>query len=136
MDCIFCKIIAGDIPSKKVFEDDFTLAFLDVHPVSLGHTLVVPKAHATDLRDTTDSDVAHAFTLAKRIGSATMATLGADGFNIGVNTGAAAGQIVMHTHLHVIPRHHNDGLVHWPKATVTPEEMDRAGTLLSQSVLS
>lgn len=133
MDCVFCKIVAGEIPAKKVFEDDALVAFLDVNPVNLGHTLVVPKVHAVDLRETSDTDVARIFTLAKRIGTAASG-LGANGFNIGVNTGTDAGQVVMHTHVHVIPRYHDDGLHLWPKREILPEDAARAAEVLSQAL--
>jgi len=135
MDCVFCKIVAGEIPAKKVYEDEALVAFIDVNPVNLGHTLVVPKAHAVDLRETSDADVARIFALAKRIGAAASG-LGAKGFNIGVNVGEAAGQVVMHTHVHVIPRYQDDGLHLWPKREVPPEDAARAAEVLSATLRS
>jgi len=124
--CIFCQIISGEIPSKKIYEDADVFAFLDLHPVTLGHALVIPKMHATDLREVPDDIVSKVFVAAKRIGIAAVASLPAQGFNVGVNTGVAAGQVVMHAHVHVIPRTEGDGLVHWPKSQEAVVRMDEA----------
>ncbi|MBI4457382.1 HIT family protein [Candidatus Uhrbacteria bacterium] len=122
-ECIFCKIIRGEIPSHKIYEDERIFAFLDIAPVSLGHTLVVPKAHAENVLQTPDEHLSPLFPAVKKIAAAALAATGAGGFNIGVNCGKAAGQVVFHTHIHVIPRFENDGLKLWPKRPVTPEEM-------------
>jgi histidine triad (HIT) family protein len=122
-DCVFCKIVGGELPALKVYEDESVVAFLDITPVSAGHTLVVPKAHAADLTVTPDEDLTAIMRAVKRVGAASKAATGATAFNLGVNTGAAAGQVVMHTHFHVMPRHADDGLRHWPKIAVTPEAM-------------
>lgn len=133
-DCIFCKIVAGDVPCLKVYEDDKVMAFLDITPVSLGHTLIVPKKHAENLLETPDGDLVAIICSVKSIGRAAKEATGADGFNLGVNTGKAAGQVVMHTHFHVMPRTEGDGLRHWPKIQPSPEEMgevaDRIRSLL------
>ena len=121
-DCIFCKIIQGKIPADKVYENDKIMAFLDIQPISKGHTLIVPKKHYTDLLDTPDDVLCEMMTSAKKIAEAAVKAVGADGFNIGVNTKPAAGQIVMHMHLHVMPRFKNDGLKHWPGKTIAKEE--------------
>lgn len=123
MDCIFCKIISGEIPSTRVYEDDRAVAFMDIKPITTGHLLIVPKKHSRDLIDADDATLAHLMSLAPRMGAAVMAALDADGFNMGVNTGAAAGQIVMHTHVHIIPRYSGDGLVHWGHQEVTREQL-------------
>lgn len=104
-DCLFCKIIAGDIPSHRVYEDDQVIAFLDINPVSRGHTLFVPKEHAENL-DAGTIDTACA--LMKAIHTSVpgfLRNLGGSGYNLGMNQGADAGQIVFHTHLHVMPRY-------------------------------
>ncbi|OGL60985.1 hypothetical protein A3H10_03335 [Candidatus Uhrbacteria bacterium RIFCSPLOWO2_12_FULL_46_10] len=112
-DCIFCKIIAGEIPSEKVYEDEHVLAFLDIAPVNPGHTLVIPKTHSSDFLDTTESSLIVVVKVLPKIAKAIMWAVGADGFNIGVNNGAAAGQIVPHMHFHVIPRLSGDGYKSW-----------------------
>ena len=116
MDCLFCKIIAGEIPCTKVYEDDKVLAFLDIHPVNIGHTLVIPKAHHVNLYDTEDATLAHMMTVTKKLSIAIKSALSADGINIEMNNESGAGQLIFHTHLHIIPRFSVDGLKHWPSA--------------------
>lgn len=122
-DCVFCKIIAGTIPSIKVYENDKIFAFLDIMPVNPGHTLVVPRAHHVDLLETPDDVLSDMITRTKKIAAAVMKAVKADGFNLGVNTKPAAGQAVFHTHLHIIPRFAGDGLKPWPHKKLAPEEM-------------
>ncbi len=123
-DCLFCKIINKEIPAAIVYENDEVVAFLDIKPVSPGHALVVPKKHSIDMLDTDDLMLGELAAAAKKIGQAQMATLGYEGFNIGVNNGAAAHQIIMHAHWHVIPRRSNDGLIHWPHKDYMQGEME------------
>ncbi len=124
-DCIFCKIAKGEIPSHKVYEDDKVFAFLDIAPISLGHTLVVPKQHFENCVETSDEALADVMAAVRKIGRAALTVTGAEGFNVGINCGKVAGQVVMHTHVHVMPRFPDDGLVHWPKREVTKAEMDQ-----------
>lgn len=112
--CLFCKIIAGEIPSTKVYEDDTVLAFLDIHPVNIGHTLVIPKAHHTNLYETPDEDLAHIMAVVKKLSISIKSGLNADGINIEMNNDAPAGQLIFHTHIHIIPRFSDDGFTHWP----------------------
>ena len=111
--CLFCKIVAGDIPAEKVYETDDVLAFLDINPVNAGHTLVIPKAHHDHLlatpKDTFLSVMEAVHFLAPIIKEAT----DADGINIGINTLPAAGQEVFHLHVHIMPRFSGDGYQHW-----------------------
>jgi len=123
-DCVFCKIVAGDLPCLKIYEDERVMAFLDVTPVSLGHSLIVPKVHAENLLETPEGDLEAIIRAVKKIGRAAKEATGADGFNLGVNTGEAAGQVVMHTHFHVMLRTEGDGLQHWPKIQPSAEEME------------
>ncbi|MBU0625026.1 HIT family protein [Patescibacteria group bacterium] len=122
-DCIFCQIIAGEIPSFKIYEDETVLAFLDIQPVSRGHLLVLPKTHSENLAGLAEAEIAPLFSLARRLGQVAQNITGAEGFNLIVNKGSAAGQMVFHTHVHVIPRSAGDGLRHWPKIEVSTEEM-------------
>ncbi len=103
-ECIFCAIGAGKIPSFKIYEDDISLAYLDINPFSFGHTLVIPKAHSQGLVDTPDEMLKELILRVKKIASHIKATLPCDGFNILQNNGAAAGQTVNHIHFHIIPR--------------------------------
>ena len=109
-DCVFCKIVAGEIPSFTLFEDEATLAFMDINPANEGHALVIPKEHATDLYAVSDEALAATAVTAKRVAAAVARTLNPDGLNIVQCNGAAAAQSVMHFHVHVLPRITDDGL--------------------------
>jgi len=111
-DCIFCKIIAGEIPAIKVYENEHTLAFMDIGPLVKGHTLVIPKAHYNPLADTPDEVLSHVIFTVRVVARAMQEGLGADGINIHQANGEAAGQVVPHLHFHVIPRFKHDGH-HW-----------------------
>lgn len=113
--CIFCKIIKGEIPCTKIYEDDKFLAFLDIAPVNFGHTLIIPKKHFKDILDIPDEVLSELIVVGKKLGKALIESLGAEGFNLTTNNGEAAGQIVFHTHFHIIPRRLDDGLTHWGK---------------------
>jgi len=103
--CIFCKIIAGELPSARITEDDRTIAFMDVNPASLGHALVVPRSHTTDLHSIEADDLAAVTATAQRVAGLAVERLGADGVNLLNCAGADAWQSVFHFHLHVIPRY-------------------------------
>jgi histidine triad (HIT) family protein len=109
-DCIFCKIVAGELPATKVHEDERTLAFMDINPWTRGHLLVIPKRHAADLGEIGDDDLAACASVAKRLAVRQRERLGADGVNLINSFGAAAWQTVFHFHLHVIPRYVGDPL--------------------------
>lgn len=111
-DCIFCKIVAKEIPATIVCEDDDVLVFMDIGPIIKGHVLVIPKQHFDPVTETPDELLAKLHLTAKRIAQAQMNGLGADGVNIMQNNGTAAGQEVAHIHVHVIPRFSDDGH-HW-----------------------
>jgi len=108
-DCLFCKIISGKIPSNRVYEDDAVFAFLDIYPASEGHTLVTPIKHFSNFTDMNSEDVASLFEVARKITAAVEKAFSAEGSNIGINNGEAAGQEVPHVHVHVIPRKKGDG---------------------------
>lgn len=108
-NCIFCKIIAGEIPATKVYEDADVLAFMDIGPVIKGHTLVIPKQHFDPITETPEPVLAKLLAVVKRIAAAQMSGLKADGVNVMQSNGAAAGQVVPHIHFHVIPRFATDG---------------------------
>ena len=122
-DCVFCKIIKGEIPAFKVFEDGDVFAFLDIQPANPGHTLVVTKKHYPTLAETPDGELGRLFVAVKRIGRAAVAAVGAAGFNVMVNNGAVAGQVIPHVHVHAVPRFEDDGHRHWSKKAVPPERM-------------
>lgn len=111
--CLFCKIANKEIPSSVVYEDDTVIAFLDINPVNIGHTLVVPKTHYEDLHALPDDLLATIAIEVKRVAMAVKAGVFADGINIEMNNGPAAGQIIPHAHFHVVPRYEGDGFTHW-----------------------
>lgn len=126
-DCIFCKIIAGEIPSFKLYEDDATLAFMDINPASDGHTLVIPKEHAKDVHAVSEEAIAKTVITAKKIASAVEKTVAPGGINLVQCNGEAAGQSVFHFHMHVLPRRDGDQLkMNWG---LKPGDMDAIGKL-------
>ncbi len=114
-DCLFCKIINGEIPSYKVYEDNDILAFLDIAPISYGHTLVVPKKHYCNFEEIPKEDLCQIIKAVKKIGKAFKYGLDLKGYNIQVNNGPVAGQVIPHLHFHLIPRKSDDGLKLWPQ---------------------
>jgi len=114
-NCIFCKIVTGEIPSHKVYEDEHVLAFLDIRPVNPGHTLVIPKDHFENIYTTPEETWARVMLAAKKVALAVKEAVDADGINIGMNNEAPAGQVIFHSHIHVIPRIQNDELHLWPQ---------------------
>jgi histidine triad (HIT) family protein len=112
-DCIFCKILSGDIPSYKVYEDEKTLAFLDIFPVNPGHTLIIPKHHSADLLEAPREDVEAILETARKIAPGILQAVGAEAFNVVNNRGVHSGQSVFHTHFHLIPRFAEDGHQPW-----------------------
>ena len=133
-NCIFCKIIKGDIPAAKVYEDEKTLAFLDIAPVNKGHTLVIPKKHSKNLLEDDMDDLDICMKTIKKVAKAVMGATGADGFNLGANTNSAAGQVVFHTHFHIIPRFEDDGLRHWSQGKYDEMEMDSFQEKIKESI--
>jgi histidine triad (HIT) family protein len=109
-DCIFCKIIAGDIPSKKIYEDENHIAFLDIFPASKGHSLVIPKEHHVDIHSMTAAQYGAIASVAKMVADLLQAKLHSEGTTIFQMNKEAGWQTVFHAHMHVIPRWNNDGL--------------------------
>jgi len=108
-DCVFCSIVDGDIPARTVHETDDVLAFLDANPLARGHTLVIPKAHAERVGDLDDDLASGLFDAVSELAPRVQSTVGADGANVGINDGEAAGQEVPHVHVHIVPRFEGDG---------------------------
>ncbi len=113
-NCVFCKIIRGEIPSVNLYEDDLILCFLDISPVSKGHCLIIPKEHHVSLTTVPNQHLARMMEMAPRIGGAVMRAVDGDGFNLLLANGSCAGQVVPHAHLHVIPRHTEDAFALLP----------------------
>jgi len=110
-DCLFCRIVAGELPSTRVHEDDRVVALMDIFPATRGHVLVIPRAHAADLRDVAPDDLTAAAAAARLLAGRAFDRLGADGVTVMQSNGAAAWQTVFHYHVHVIPRYDGDPLV-------------------------
>lgn len=108
-ECIFCKIGSGEIAPKTVFENAGSIAFLDVHPVSAGHTVVIPRKHFPDIIAATEEDLSDVWKAVREATKILSLALNPKGFTIGINHGAAAGQAVPHLHVHIIPRYPGDG---------------------------
>lgn len=134
-DCIFCRIAAGTLPAEVVLDTPRVLAFLDIAPVHYGHTLVIPKEHYQNLLDLPDDLWLEIGRVSRRVARALKQALYASGFNIGMNNFEAAGQVVFHAHLHVIPRYRGDGLLLFPQGTYPPGDLKKVGQQLRQALV-
>lgn len=112
--CIFCRIIKGELPSFKIYEDAYSLAFLDIHPVSNGHTLVIPKVHERNIFEVSAESWAHVQETVRTVAAALESATAANGINLMMNNREHAGQVVDHAHVHLVPRFKGDGLALWP----------------------
>ena len=114
-DCIFCKMVAGQVPVTKIYEDQVALAFLDIGPLSDGHTLVIPKQHFEKLHECPSEILSQVASCLGKIAGSVTESVSSDGYNLLCNNGRAAGQIVEHLHFHIIPRNNGDGIFgRWP----------------------
>ena len=133
-DCIFCKIIAGEIPAEKVYEDNEILAFLDITPINAGHTLVIPKKHYENLFELPDDILQKISIKLRDLGRAVKEAVGAEGLNIGMNNREAAGQLVPHAHFHLIPRYLSDGYKHWGGRKYKEGEIEKVAKEISKKI--
>ena len=133
-DCIFCAIAAGRQTAARLVETPRVLAFLDIAPVNYGHTLVIPKVHYRNLLDLPDDLWLEMGQVCRRVAQALRATLYAQGFNVGMNNFEAAGQVVFHAHLHVIPRYFSDGLRLFPQESYRPGDLAKTGEQLRRAL--
>ena len=122
-DCVFCRIVKGELPSSKVYENDKVLSFLDISPVNKGHALVIAKKHYKTIMDVPDDLLKEVIVAAKRVSKAVMDATGAGGISIALSNHEVAGQAVPHAHFHVIPRFQGDGLKLWPQGEYSEGEM-------------
>jgi len=130
-DCLFCKIVAGEIPATVVAQDERTLTFMDINPATRGHALVIPRAHARDLHELDLEDLQAVAASAQRIAARIVQKLGADGVNLLQSNGPAAWQTVFHFHMHVIPRYAGDPLrLPWSPAPGDMDDIAAAGARL------
>ncbi len=133
-DCLFCKIVRKEIPAAVVYENGLTMAFLDIKGINPGHTLVVPKDHFDDFASTPPERLGDIAAVAQKVAKAAMRALGAPAFNIGVNNGAEAGQVIGHMHLHVMPRFKGDGHEHWHGKPYAEGEMETVAEKLKATL--
>lgn len=133
-DCIFCRIAAGQLPAARVLETPGVLAFLDIAPVHYGHTLVIPKVHYQNFLDLPGDIWQEMGQAGRRVAQALRTVLYAQGFNLGMNNFEAAGQVVFHAHLHVIPRYFSDGLQLFPQESYRSGDMEKTAAQLRQAL--
>lgn len=107
-DCLFCKIVAKQVPANVVYEDESSIAFLDITPRTTGHTVVIPKEHAPSVIELSEDKMGELFLAVKRVDELLLRTLTPDGVTIGINQGSASGQEIKHLHVHLMPRWHGD----------------------------
>jgi histidine triad (HIT) family protein len=124
-DCVFCEIVAGRMPSSRVLEDEHAIAFLNIRPAAPGHTLVVPRVHASDIWEISEVSHRNVAAMVHRVAALLKTTLAPEGMNAKHNTGKAAGQDVFHFHTHVVPRWHSDDLhLTWDSPLAPPGELE------------
>ncbi|WP_373501652.1 HIT family protein [Desulfococcus sp.] len=128
-DCIFCKIIRGEIPSTRIYEDERVFAFMDIHPISKGHALVIPKVHAENIWEMASEDLAAVHAASKAIAHALRSALDTEGIAVLQLNGAAVGQVVMHYHLHLVPRVKGAPALPMSHWELTPGNMDEIKTI-------
>ncbi len=134
-DCIFCQIVEGKIPSSKLYEDDAVLSFLDINPINPGHALVIPKKHVTSIFDIDDETLQKCIVVASRVARAIKKGVKCEGMNVLQNNFRAAGQLIDHFHIHLIPRFENDGfLTSWPGKPYEPGKMEEIYNAIKQNL--
>ena len=129
-NCIFCKIVAGELPCHELYSDKYTLAFMDINPAADGHSLVIPKFHSENLFQTSNSHLAYVIDVVQKVAVATQKALKPDGLNIAQANGPGAAQSVMHFHFHILPRTMNDNLMmNWD---IVPGDHERIARFADQ----
>jgi histidine triad (HIT) family protein len=133
--CLFCKMVAGQIPVAKIYEDDVVLSFLDIGPISDGHALVIPKQHFEKLHDCPAELLGKVVLRLGKIAAAVMGAMNSDGYNVLCNNGRAAGQLIEHLHFHIIPRSSGDGVFdRWPAYKYEKEEIERIALKIRENL--
>ncbi len=124
-ECIFCKIVKGEIPSYRIYDDSDAIAFLDINPATPGHSLVVPKKHSVNIFDVDADELARVMKIIKRVAEKIKSEMGTDSINIIQNNGRLSGQIVDHIHFHIIPRYQDDGVrISYGRYEVKPSDLE------------
>jgi len=131
-DCIFCKITEREIPSRIIFEDDLTLAFLDIFPISKGHTIIIPKNHYSNLEDIPNNELTELYKTVKKVAIRIRKNLEIDGYNVLQNNFKAAGQDIFHFHVHIIPRKSDDDRfrIKIPRTQASDDELKKVFEIL------
>lgn len=132
--CIFCRIAAGEIPSKTVYEDEKVIGILDISPASKGHVLIIPKEHAADLYELPDATAAHVLVVAKKIAAAMKKGLNIPALKLVQNNGELAGQTVMHFHMHLIPCYNGQEVTNWKPTSPSGEELAAVQEAITKAV--
>jgi histidine triad (HIT) family protein len=138
-ECLFCKIARNEVQTKKVYENNHALAFLDINPCSYGHTVVIPKKHYMSLTDMPQDEIGTLFQTAVMLAGKIKHIVDADGFNMGVNDNRAAGQVIDHVHIHIIPRWQKDGggaIQSIARAHIEKEKLDELAAKMKSGLLS
>ena len=134
-DCLFCKMVAGQIPVAKIYEDEVVLAFLDIGPISDGHTLVIPKQHFEKLCDCPPELLGQVGSRLGKIAGAVDAAMNSGGYNVLCNNGMAAGQLIEHVHFHIIPRSVGDGVFdRWPSYKYPKGKIEAIATRIRKNL--
>lgn len=135
-NCVFCKIVKGELPATKIYEDDLVMAFLDIAPINKGHALIIPKKHFLSLTSVPAEYLEAMMRIAPVIGQAAVREIDGDGFNLHLSNGQVAGQVIPHAHLHVIPRRATDGFSFGFRTLSydTPEEKDELGVAIAARI--
>jgi len=134
-ECIFCKIVKGEIPSNKIYENNSFFAFLDIAPVNKGHTLVIPKKHYKNILDMPEKELKGYMETIQKVSRMVIKGINADGISINMSNEPAAGQVVMHTHVHIIPRLKDDGLKLWPQGKYEEGEASKIKTKITSYLI-
>lgn len=135
MDCVFCGIVNGELPAYRLYEDDKVIVILDKYPLTRGHSLVIPKKHFENILEVDDRTLAHLFKVARIVAIASREALGAEGVNIITNIGRAAGQVIFHAHIHVVPRYKDDGLrITASRKKFSEEEKSEIAVLIGEKI--
>jgi len=134
VNCLFCNIAKGKESSSKIYEDKNTYAFLDINPTNKGHTLVIPKKHFYNFYDLPDKEMCQMMLTAKKLAAVIKKAMNADGINIIMNNDRAAGQLISHSHVHIVPRFDNDGFRHWKGTPYQTSEMEQVAEQIQKEL--
>lgn len=132
--CLFCRIVDGSVPATRVYEDETSIAFLDLYPVTPGHVLVIPRKHSIALHDAEPETLANLLPSIQRVARGLCHALQVEGFNLKQNNGSVAGQVIPHLHFHLIPRRIEDGLTHWPSSASDAADQEVLAARIAASI--